>query len=351
MKILYVEDQNPGTIITQLTSKDTNVVHCMPDTLENVVKSIDAANPDIILLDFRLTNDSSAIFDAPTVAQTIRTKNSSSHKDIPIVLASQEDLIADFYDDYSSQDLFDLSINKDAIRVNPELVLIKFTSFISAYKDVINFNFNIDQILKSETKKYDSRINVKLKDHIRGSDVFAFTTFVYNRLIRTIGVLIGEDVLSARLGVSKSSADWTNLKNQFEAFKYQGIFSDAYERWWAYEIEDWWKSNNVGKNTLRRLSAEERVEKLKSITGLEKLDPIQKLKHSRSSRFWTICKEKNHAIDPIDGLELNERDLLEWQEKEYISILAGLENVDLFKKVTFNDKQRLRDFNRDIENA
>jgi hypothetical protein len=100
---------------------------------------------------------------------------------------------------------------------------------------------------------------------------------------------------------------------------------------------------------LRRLIAPERVEKLKEITRLENLNPIKKLKHSCSENYWTICKEKKAAIDPIDGLELNERDLYPWQEKEYISIWAGLESSALMKIVSKNDKIRLRKIEKEIQ--
>jgi CheY-like chemotaxis protein len=220
MKILYIEDQNPDTIVLQLKQNGTVVEILEPKTLEQVITSIKSINPDLILLDFRLTNDSSAIFDAPTIAQTIRTKKTDAHIDIPVVLISQEDRIVDFYNDYSSQDLFDFSFSKEYLRNNAPQVIKKCKSIISAYKSVLNQNYEVGKILNTNGQKYDPRIDKKLTDHIRKDDIFAFTTFIYNQLIRSIGVLIGEDVLSARLGVSIESNDWGELKDILEVYKY-----------------------------------------------------------------------------------------------------------------------------------
>ncbi|MNT99432.1 hypothetical protein D3C72_2422740 [compost metagenome] len=54
-------------------------------------------------------------------------------------------------------------------------------------------------------------------------------------------------------------------------------------------------------------------------------------------------------IDSLDGLELHQRDLFPWQEKEYISIKAGLESSDLTKYIKQSDKARLREIMKQLE--
>lgn len=323
-KILYIEDLDPGSIIHDLEQNDFKVDYHNPSVFEETINAI--TGYDLILFDFRLT-ESKAIFDAPTIAQTLRTLNSKYHMDIPMVLISSEPNICDYYKDLTSQDLFDLSLTKGTLLKNLTKYSKRFNSFISAYKTIKTKKFNVQEILKIDEERFknlDYRVIEKLNDPIHSIDVFAFSSFIIKNLIQSFGVLFGEDILSARLGVSKKSNDWVDLKELFDDFKYKGVFSDSYNRWWSDGLIDWWKSKNKGENNLRKLNAEQRVAKLKEITGLD-LMVQPKTKYAKSSSFWTICKETSLPIDPIDGLELLKKDLLPWQETEYLSIQAGLE--------------------------
>ena len=323
-KILYIEDLDPGSIIHDLNSHGFEVTHHIPKNFEDTIKEIKGY--DLLLFDFRLT-ETTAIFDAPTVAQTLRTINSENHKDIPIVLISSETKISDYYKDLTSQDLFDLSLTKDTLLNNMVKYSKRFTSLINAYQKVKNEKFDVLKVLNFPTdqnKAIDYRIIEKLNRDMFSNDVFAFSSFILKNLIQSIGPLIGEDVLSARLGVSKTSDNWEKLKSNFEHFKYKGIFSDSYNRWWADGLIDWWKNHIDGDNSLRKLNAEQRINKLSEITKLS-LTSQAPTKYAKSTSFWTICKETHLPIDPIDGLELHKNDLYEWQEKEYLSLQAGLE--------------------------
>jgi hypothetical protein len=347
-KILYVEDLKPDTYISELEARGFSVTHVDPDKFEDLIRAIDSYQ--LLLLDFRLTSKT-AIFDAPTIAQTLRTKNSKNHLDIPIVLLSNEKKISDYYKDLTSQDLFDFSIAKDHFLGNVDKYSIRFQSLISAYDQVKKNNFNINSTLgisQEQSAQLDYRIKEKLKNDVFGDDIFAFSSFILNNLIKSIGPLIGEDVISARLGISKSSPDWQALISLFSKFKYSGIFSDSYNRWWSEELLRWWQVTSDGKSNLRRLNAEQRFDAIKKITKLDLiLQP--KLDYAKSSSFWTICQDTKRPIDPADGLELNRRELLAWQEAEYISVKAALspdtydaQSQPLFLKyIKPQDKKRL----------
>lgn len=321
-KILYIEDLDPGSIIHDLQGQGFVVEHHQPKTFENTLKAVDGCS--LLLIDFRLTADKIAIFDAPTIAQTLRTLNSDSHKDIPIILISSEGNILDYYNDLTSRDLFDFSITKLDLSSKIEKYCKRFESLIAGYELIKKSNYNIQKVLSIPEEimpELDYRIFEKLNNDIFKSDVFAFSSFILNNLIKTIGPLIGEDVLAARLGVSKESTGWIELKQKFEQFKYKGIFSTSYNRWWSIGLLNWWKEKeNI---TLRRLPAEERVVKLKTITSLD-LKVQERAPYAQSSNFWTICKDSLVPIDPIDGLELYKKELLAWQDTEYISIASGI---------------------------
>lgn len=325
-RIIYLEDLDPGSIKHDLEQYDFVVDHFNPKIFEDTINEV--LKYDLLLFDFRLTG-ADAIFDAPTIAQTLRTLNSKHHQDVPIILISSESKITDYYKDLTSQDLFDLSISKDNLLKNLDKYTGRFKGLIEGYELIKTNKFNIDKILNIDSKQkenLDYRIFEKLSAPIYSSDVFAFSSFILKEMIQTVGVLFGEDVLSARLGVSKESKNWAELISLFDDFKYKGVFSNSYNRWWSEGLIEWWNANVNDRTSLRRLSAEERVDKLKNITGLD-LKIQSKTDYAKSSKFWTICKDSNLPIDPIDGLEISKKDLLPWQETEYISIQSGFNPV------------------------
>lgn len=321
-KILYIEDLDPGSIIHDLTSQGFEVTHYKPESFEATIQEVNGY--DLLLFDFRLT-ESTAIFDAPTIAQTLRTINSEKHKDIPIVLISSEAKISDYYKDFTSQDLFDLSMTKDTLLKNLGKYSARFNSLIEAYQTIPGEKFDVLKILglPEAPDSLNYKIVEKLNRDMFKNDVFAFSSFILKNLIQSIGPLIGEDVLSARLGVSKKSEGWENLKSHFDNFKYQGIFSGSYNRWWSDGLIEWWKNHNEGINSLRRINAEQRMQIISEITKLS-LSVQELTKYAKSTNYWTICKETHLPIDPSDGLELIKHDLYDWQEKEYLSVQAGL---------------------------
>lgn len=348
-KILYIEDLQPGSIVHELQANGFEAEHYNPESLEELLQKV--VGFDLLLLDFRLTESKKIIFDAPTIAQTIRTVGGSVHMDIPIVLISTEKNICDYFRDYSSQDLFDYSVSKEIFLENIKKYTTRFIDVIEAYKKVIENKGDLSKTLALKTdemQNIDYRVVEKLSSEIFADNVFAYNNFILNHIIRSTGILVGEDVLSARLGVSMDSPDWENLKAKLIDFKYSGIYSNAYERWWSFKLDHWWEEMNKGIS-LRRLNATQRVQKLIGNTDLQSLIPQEKLAHSSSSNFWTICKDSKMPIDSLDGLELHQRDLFPWQEKEYISIKAGLESSDLSKYIKQSDKARLREIMKQLE--
>ncbi len=216
-------------------------------------------------------------------------------------------------------------------------------SFINTYETIKQHKFDLDKILSIDNPNaLHSRINAEAKKI--DNNVFMLSNFIYYEIIRPVGVLIGEDVLSARLGVSKNSKDWTKLLDSLKPTMFTGVFSEYHNRWWMDNIDKWWDETISAETTMRRLNAKDRVELLKTKLSLEDLTPITKTKNSVSSNFWTICKTSKEALDPFDGIELL-KDYLPWQEKEYISIDSALAGkMDDYKnQISEIDKKAIRE--------
>jgi hypothetical protein len=333
-KICYIEDLPGESRKVDFEKLGYTVDQYDPKKdLNQVIDDINEFNSDIIIMDYRLNNGADQVYyDAPTIAATLRSKHRTGFVEKPIILISNEEKITDFYKDFLNQDLFDYAIKKQQLDGTEGKE--DFKKKIDAYKesyDIINeTKFNIWEILRlkeEERSLVHSLVLKKLEPKI--GQIYEFSRFINDNFIYSIGMLIGEDVISARLGVSKTSENWTDLLHLLSEYKYKGVFSNSHDRWWAKKVEDWW-ADTFGINNLRRLDANERVKMLSEKFNL-KLTILEVTKFSKSSKFWTICKGCNKAIDPFDGILILKKDYKIWQEKEYFSKEYALDKIASIK--------------------
>lgn len=344
-KILYIDDQDTASRKVDLENLGFEIITHKPTNDFKAIELKVRSGIHALILDYKLTEGEGeqACFDAPTIAQFVRTMHSVDGFNIPIVLMSNQTIFIDNYNnDFTSQDLFDFTITKQDFVSQQKIFGEKLNSFISSYQKIKSDNNLIKSLnLKENQAVLHSRF-ISEFDKLNNNH-FKISSLIYDELLCSVGLTIGDDILSARLGVSKDSEDWTKLLVSLNVASYTGVFSDIKKRWWADEVNKWWNEIITAETSLRRLNAEERVEFLKSKLGLENLTPLTKTKHSFSSNFWTICKLSKEPLDPFDGIELL-NDYLSWQEKEYLSIDSALEKMEDYKNFVSNiDKKAIRD--------
>lgn len=343
-KILYLEDQNPASIKHEMESRGYQVITDDAQNSTNVLNKLFNEGIEACLFDFRLT-DKTGQFDAPPYAQSIRTKG-NNHKDIPIILISNDSKIVDFDTDLTSHDLFDFAVSKEDFLADPKKYLKRIDSFILSYHNIKNNDFDLAKILdidnKNVTELIDYRFINKLNNPLIEKSIYAYSMVIHRTLIRRIGSLIGEDVLSARLGISKDSKDWKKLLEELNSFKYTGILSDIYPRWWMPWVQKWW-NDKTDNTSLRRKTSKERASILSDKLSLN-LSPIVLEKHSTNTYFWTICSQSKKPLDPVDGYIINKREEFPWVEQDYISVNSALEYPDNLKYLSQSAKDELKTF-------
>jgi hypothetical protein len=351
-KILYIDDQDPDS-----RKADFEKLGFIVDTLKptNNFKEIEDKvrdNISALILDYKLSDSSEATasFDAPTIAQFVRTIHSKHDLDIPIVLMSNQVIYTRFYEnDLTSQDLFDFTITKQDFNINQELFAYKLNSFILAYLKIKEDKNFATSLGLEDDEKLPRRLLTSL-GKVNGN-IYKVSKLIYEDLISSIGLTIGKEVLLARLGILKESKDADIVLGSLDQAKYTGVFSDIKDRWWMEKVNQWWKDNISSDVSIRRLNANERVELIKDKMGLDNLIVAAKTKFSNSSNFWTICKYSKEPIDPFDGVEIL-KDYLPWQEKEYLSIDAALEKMDDYKDyISSIDKKAIRELSNTQSNG
>jgi hypothetical protein len=342
-KILYIEDGDPGSIISDLESHDFSVEYHEPKDFEESITKAASDDIDLLLLDFRLS-DSKAIYDAPTLAQTIRTKDTDHYRNTPIVLISSEDNISGYYKDYTSQDLFDFAISKKVFSENLPKYTVRMNSLINGYNSLVEImesKRDLSELLKIP-EAIDSEISPRIRDLLYSgrykNNSFMASTFIVNHLVKPSGLLIGEEILAARLGVDIKSSGWVEFRESLNELKYEGIYSDSYARWWSAGLELWWEANFKDNPSIKRLKAKHRVELIKKALGIVDLEPAQKLLHAKSDYFWTICSSTKAPLDPIDGFE-KDKWAEPWEDPEYFS-LVGVSRQSSIKFLKIIDRKR-----------
>lgn len=348
-KILYIDDQNPESRKKDFESIGFDVITHKPT---NNFKEIELKVKDginALILDYKLTegDGDSACFDAPTVAQFVRTIHVEDTLDIPIILMSNQTIyINNYKKDFTSQDLFDFTITKQEFTSHKKAFGDKLKSFIEAYSKIKSDQNLLYSLGLKKEDKINSRITLNLGKVQK--NIYKVSSLIYEDIISSIGLTVGEDVLAARLGISLDSPDWKEVLSSLKESKYTGVFSDIKDRWWMEKIHTWWENKISSQTPIRRLNAEERVQLIKKKLNLTGLRPATKTKFSNSSNFWTICKYSKVPIDPFDGVELL-KDYLPWQEKEYLSIDSALLDREEFKnQISKIDKRAIRDLAKEL---
>lgn len=345
-KLLYIEDQDPESIVCDLKEQGFNVSTDNNEDTNALIAKM-KSDYDIYLLDFRLT-ENKGLLDAPSYASALRT-NGKNQKNCPIVLITNEKNLDLFEKDYTSQDLFDFIILKSKFRENLAKYCNRMKSFVDAYKQIQDEKFNMSTILgisngKTENSYLDYRLIEELNDNRVSGNSFTYCRTISNLLIRTVGALIGEDYLAARLGIDKKQniGDWEVLKDKLANCKYKGILSSTYDRWWMADILEWW-NELFNKKSLRRLTAKERVGLINDTFKLN-LIAKQPLEFAESSCFWAICVATKEPLDPIDGYIYSTRNKNEWEEPEYISLYGALNKPEYREKLSPLDKKEIYDY-------
>ncbi len=136
------------------------------------------------------------------------------------------------------------------------------------------------------------------------------------------------------------------MNNFFNSAKYNGIFNDGWDRWWADLIIA--KFKELTNKKLSFLTAEERVSLLKTHTGIQ-VKIAKPLKFCNSSEFWTICEGYKMPLDPLEGFKIQpSKELKSWQESKYLSLKAILERLGIDKglKPHFSELERIEEIKK-----
>jgi hypothetical protein len=359
-KYIYIDDENDGSITSLINGfNDTGLieVHQLSiekglsfSVLESLIKSkITDESYDGLLIDLRLDGEgpNQLEYSAISISSELRTICARNElKSFPIILCSTLDKIKETYkSDKTSHDLFDYTFRKSE-KPNYERFSIKLKALAEGYKGLPCDANSLNTIFKRDDLK---NLDQRIFERFYNQDIivpYDFAHFIVKTLFHSTNPLIKETILAARLGVNieASGENWTVLLSKFEDCKFNGVFSNGWNRWWA-DLSNTKLKEISGKN-FSFLKADERVTILKEVFGVNGIVAATPIKLNVSSEFWTICEATKRPLDPMEGIKVRlSHELKAWQEPKYISLYAILERLGAEKGIEphFSEIERIND--------
>ena len=347
-KYLFIDDENGSSEKSTLNGfNDTNIIEVERFDLSHfrdfgklkieLKRAFKNKEFDGLIIDLRLDGSGEDRTEFNAVAITSELRSISARGDIkyfPIVICSTQKKIEQTYNsDRTSHDLFDYKLSKSNSNHNWNKISTKLKSLANGYNWLQETNRETNKILGLEnTVNIDERVLEKFSTL---SVAYDYTHFIINDFFHQTTPLISEKILAARLGIDLKETPenvWEEISlSVLEDIRYKGLFGDGWKRWWADDLNDWFK--NISGERLAFLNAQKRVKILTEKTGLKEIYYATPLKYCNSSEFWSICEGYKVPIDPIEGFKISTTaDLKPWQESKVLSLIAILEREG------FNDR-------------
>lgn len=364
-KYVYVDDENDHSITSLISGfNDTGLVTVhqlsinkgmnFSDLVALIKSKIIDDKFDGLLIDLRLDGEGPNRLDYSAISISAELRAIAARKDIPsfpIVLCSTLPKIKETYkSDKTSHDLFDYTFRKSE---NPDYERFskKLKTLAEGYKTLPYDADSIDKIFQREDYK---NLDQRIFERFFNQDVivpYDFAHFTVKTLFHSTNPLIKETILASRLGVNiwESGKSWEELLSKFEDCKFNGLFSDGWNRWWADLLNVKLKAIS-GKN-FSFLKARERVSILKETFGIYGIVAAEPIEHNASTEFWTICEATKSPLDPLEGFKVKlSHELKSWQEPKYISLYAVLERIGIDKGIEahFSELERIEEIKRNL---
>ncbi len=363
-KVLYIDDETSElrqTYADGLSSLGIIEIKTdFPTKFEKLIAELIGKQNsfDALILDLKMDGNQqgerTAAYTAPSLATGIRSKCFSDNgfkKEFPIFLISSSEKLKKYYDpDTASHDLFDYTFTKISIGKDGAQYEKLIDSITDAYNTIHEGKTDFTKILGIPTvDQIDDRIFTTRFLNGEGTSVSEISQYIFNEIIMKSGILIDDNILTARLGINlQESEDWEKLLKLLTDVEYSGVFSNSLKRWWANDVLSWW-NQNFNNIPLIRLNASERVKLIKKKFNFDNLIEAQPIVKTTSTKFWTVCQAYQLPLDPKDGFLVDGNQLHPWQDKRYLSLESILEREAKEKGLTIHpaEKERFEDIKQE----
>lgn len=297
---------------------------------------------DGVLVDVDLSDIPGEHGSGPGLAQDIRVNQENGRiGSFPVVRFSfRAKVLENIGGDSSSDDLFDLKIDKEFAARNIPHVRNKLIGCSKIYEEVgDNPSLAPEQLanflgLSVETLESWTHPEFIARAKSSRSDRPHVAAGLIMRFLTQSGPLINEALLAVRLGVDPSSQGWAALRDDLNTVRYTGKGHEYFDLWWARGLEDWWLDTEGAETPLSSMTIEQRIQQL--AVKHAGLAPLTMPPESWGKRPWRLCslslEEEDPSIIPVDpafGVRMASRgNLPPWVDPNYAALGVALQHRD-----------------------
>ena len=288
-----------------------------------------------LLMDIDLSNESQSKESGLGLTADIRA---AQHREttpaFPIVRFSYRDKVAaNIGSDSSSDDSFDLKIDKDRLSNEGIIPAVqqKLLGVAEVYVGV--GKASTAEVFGLDEDRWGAWGSRAFSEELGLSD----RTYVKARLVVqglvTPGFLISEDILAARLGIDREgSRGWDDLTKALTKIAYGGLASEHFRRWWARGLEELWSEISpddplAGTNITDRHAALSK--------HFEGLVPLKMREDSPGQRPWRGCELTYEetgeflAVDPSRAVRFRARMTVpDWADPTYAALGPAIKHAE-----------------------
>ncbi|WP_422056488.1 hypothetical protein [Sphingomonas sp.] len=313
-----------------------------------------------VLMDVDLSNELGRQQTGPGMSQDIRVaQHKQTIPSFPVVRFSLRDkIIENIGRDSSSDDIFDLKIEKDGLSnetlreaARHKLIGVQqvYEILEQSHADLLSIvGLSADAWTRWGSSSFQSDFELGDRTYLRAGPLV--------RMLVHPGLLIDEAFLAFRLGIDRDeSAGWSDLIEALAEYAYRGAAGGCFVRWWARGIEEWWQDKLGSDAPLAGCDISRRVETLSQTFG--NLVALNMPKGSLGARPWRYClltKEQRDEVIPVDparAIKVRPRSPMpSWLDPLYASLGVALQNRD-DPRLDKDDMKRLQLYARSSDAA
>lgn len=313
-----------GLVIDDLESAVYAETLSTPDTLDFISEEISEVavlankiaiqDPLIVAIDYRLDESAEQMkpdqtYKGSALAQHLRdTAVEHPEKDFALVLVSAEGKIKKlFRPDKTAHDLFDRVYVKEEINKDRDGARMQMISLCAGYEKLRGSTGHYD-LVKLMAGNDDDRPYLdfqELRTKLQEAAAPHVVSRVLFELIDRPGLLLGANDVFAYLGIAINN-DILKSLNKI-GLAYDGIFADAWPRWWTNRLEVWAQSCFERRPT--GLPASLRAQKLSEKLGIN-VEPARSPWNGSSNEliaFACICcrrgAELRHSVTAFEATQ------------------------------------------------
>ena len=275
-KGIFVDDQE--LVYAETLSTPEHLEFKAQDVVEVAVlaRKIADESPIIVAIDYRLDEAPVGLqldqtYKGSALAQHLRDASiEHPDQDFALVLVSAESKIKSLYrPDKTAHDLFDRVYVKEDINNQRAAIRLELLSLCHGYEKLraVGNKYDIIDLMAGND---DDRSHVDAQE-IRTKLAEAAAPHVAARILFNLidrpGPLLTTEFACAHLGIDPGDGQTIMGVMRDAGIAYEGVFGDAWPRWWAHRLESW--AQGIFKRRATGLPAADRAHMLSESVGKE----------------------------------------------------------------------------------